>query len=837
MKIKKSIFCGNALILVFIAITCSLSYYSYTVFTDLQRINKNNEILLSLAEELRASSAKLTANVRSYVVTKEPVYKDRYMSIVAVRNGTQARPSSSSIAPQSKISLLDLLKKYGLSPKEFALLEEGNNLSDELVALEKAAIDIVDGKEGYTSHNQIMALDSVFGKHYHNEVEKIMKPIHEFVTTLTQRTHNLSLNIEKKFKTSVLIVIVFSLLTLVTSFIVFFALYRKVVIPIMSTTDIAKYVASGNLTLKPEQNNQFNNLLQQKNEIADLVMALKTMLSTLVKMVRESDEKTKQAQIATAQAHEATEYVKEAGIRNTIMLDSLPLNVNFWDENYELIYTSLEGVKVFGFDSKEDYIENFYKITPEMQPDGSKSKDFIYELLKAGYNKGVYKTELQCHHSVTHESIPLDMLAIRTSYQGKHGVIVYATDLREQKAMVQAIASNERELRAAKEFAEQSAKIKGEFLANMSHEIRTPMNGILGLLHLLQQTPLNAVQENYLQKSVFSANNLMRIIDDILDFSKIEAGKLHMEEYPFTLQSICQDVLDLYSPISAEKGLVLQVNAGKHAQLSLVGDALRLKQVLFNLVSNAIKFTAQGSISVEIVSSLIDEGELECQFAVRDTGIGLSPDQLSRLFAAFSQADTSVTRKYGGTGLGLVISRNIINMMQGDVWVESELGKGSIFYCSAVFSLNKEISSAQHEGERPLEANYENLELGHLLLVEDNDINQIVAEEILKSVGYTMDIANNGLEALELLEKNEYVAVLMDIQMPIMDGYTATNRIRAQEKYAHLPVIAMSAHAMKGDKELSLSHGMDDHITKPINADLLFRTLHHWILHKRYASR
>ncbi len=523
------------------------------------------------------------------------------------------------------------------------------------------------------------------------------------------------------------------------------------------------------------------------------------------------------------------ELLKEAELRNTIMLDSLPLSVNFWDESFNLIYTNLEAVNTFGFENREDYITNFYKTAPEFQPNGMTTKDLMYQVLDEGYSKGVSKAEIICKHSVTQEVIPVNVIVIRTAYQGKHGLVVYAKDLREQKAMLQEIANNEQELRTAKEQAEQSTKAKGEFLANMSHEIRTPMNGILGLLHLLQQTDMTTIQSDYVKKSVFSANNLMRIINDILDFSKIEAGKLQMEEHPFTLENICQDVMDLYSPIGEEKGLKLQVKACDHVKTLLLGDALRLKQVLFNLMSNAIKFTRSGSVSLEIESSLHSDTELHCQFAVRDTGIGLTPEQVGRLFTAFSQADSSVTRKYGGTGLGLVISRSIITMMRGDIWVESELEKGSTFYCTAIFTIDTHGHSRKKIEEKTLGMHYENLELGHLLLVEDNEINQIVAQEILQSVGYTLDIANDGVEALEKLEKNSYAAVLMDIQMPIMDGYTATKHIREQKKYANLPIIAMSAHAMKGDKEISLSYGMNDHITKPIEADLLYKTLHHWI--------
>ncbi len=524
------------------------------------------------------------------------------------------------------------------------------------------------------------------------------------------------------------------------------------------------------------------------------------------------------------------ELLKASELRNNLILDALPLGVHFWDDNGELVYVNNESVKLFGYESREDCIKNFHKIHPEYQPNGMTSKDYVTKQMKDAYELGIVKSETLCLHIHTKEEIPLELYLVRTHYRGRQGIIVYFKDLREHNAMLKEIADNEHKLRHAKELAEQSAKAKSEFLANMSHEIRTPMNGILGLLQLLGQTEMSEFQKDYLAKSVFSANNLMRIINDILDFSKIEAGKLEMEEEPFSLQQIAKDVVDLYTQKSIEKGLELKVDAGLHPQTVLLGDALRLKQVLFNLVSNAIKFTNSGTISLIIESSFNDKSEMECKFAISDTGIGLSQEQISRLFSAFSQADNTVTRKYGGTGLGLAISKNIINMMQGQIWVESELGSGSTFYCTAKFSIAPAelvLNEDSINDDTGLKVNG-----GHLLLAEDNEINQLVAQELLLTAGFTLDIANNGQEALDLLEKNTYDAVLMDIQMPIMDGFTATEKIRAQEKYSTLPIIAMSAHAMKGDKEISISHGMNDHLTKPIDSELLYKTLNYWINHK-----
>ncbi len=389
----------------------------------------------------------------------------------------------------------------------------------------------------------------------------------------------------------------------------------------------------------------------------------------------------------------------------------------------------------------------------------------------------------------------------------------------------------EETMRLAKHEAESASKVKSEFLANMSHEIRTPMNGILGLLHLLRLTQLNDTQKDYADKSITSAKNLLRIINDILDFSKIDAGKMTMEKHPFVLNGIGQDVVDLYGHMCTEKDILLDISCSEHDKIVILGDALRLKQVVFNLISNAIKFTASGGkVLFEAESTIHNNEELHCTFIISDTGIGLSPEQIKKLFSAFSQADTSVTRKFGGTGLGLVISKRIINLMGGEICVASEPGKGTTFSFSVVFPFAPNALQQQENsndlGENPFE---EAPTTGHLLLVEDNEINQIVAQGILQVAGYTLDIANDGQEALNMLEKNTYDAVLMDIQMPVMDGYTATQNIRSQAQFADLPIIAMSAHAMKGDKEISLAHGMDDHITKPIDADALYKTLRFWL--------
>ncbi len=464
---------------------------------------------------------------------------------------------------------------------------------------------------------------------------------------------------------------------------------------------------------------------------------------------------------------------------------------------------------------------------PEFQPDGKKSAHMVKDALLEAMQEGSARVQAMSQ-TMQGEQVPCDVKLARTIIGDEAMIISYVLDLREINA---AIDKAEKATAAA----EKSAQAKSEFLANMSHEIRTPMNGILGLLHILSHTELNSVQKGYVDKTVLSANNLLRIINDILDFSKIEAGKLEIEKIPFSIHEVCDEIKSLFAPKLTEKSLACNICEGEYSNITLLGDPIRLKQVLINLIGNAIKFTHDGYISLTVKATKNDNQQLHCTFQIEDSGIGLSKGEMSRLFAAFSQADTSVTRKYGGTGLGLIISKRIVEMMQGSIWVNSSPGKGSNFTFTTIFQIADEQELINNFNAIEVPQAEQMNRSAHLLLVEDNNINQIIAEELLKSVGYTLDIAQNGQEALDLLEKNKYDLVLMDIQMPVMDGLTATKTIRTQAKYASLPIIAMSAHAMTGDREISLGHGMNEHITKPIDPKILYSTLDYWL--KRQCSK
>ncbi|MDR1165319.1 MAG: PAS domain-containing protein [Deltaproteobacteria bacterium] len=403
-----------------------------------------------------------------------------------------------------------------------------------------------------------------------------------------------------------------------------------------------------------------------------------------------------------------------------------------------------------------------------------------------------------------------------------------------------ALQEHERELKLARDLAEESTRAKSEFLANMSHEIRTPMNAIIGLTHLVLETELNEQQVDYIRRTEMAAQALLRIINDILDFSKIEAGKLEMEETDFFLKDILTAAQDLLAVRAEEKGLRFTVTLPPDTPQRLLGDPVRLGQVLNNLASNAVKFTSAGGIDIVVgVKEASDETAL-LRFEVKDTGIGLSQEQIQGLFSAFTQADTSTTRKYGGTGLGLTISKRLVEIMGGEIWCESEPGKGSVFAFTARFKRSHIVcdGTGRLEGGRRASREEERERLkalkgSRILLTEDNEVNQLVASRILSKAGFEVSIAGNGVEAVEMVQREKFDLVLMDIQMPEMDGITATKTIRGIAGFENLPIIAMTAHAMSGDRELSIASGMNDHVNKPINLQDLYQALLKWLPPKK----
>jgi len=622
--------------------------------------------------------------------------------------------------------------------------------------------------------------------------------------------------------------------------------------------------------------------------------------------------------------------------------------------------------KMFGYTQSEVIGQNIKMLMPE--PTRSEHDSYLKYYLDRDESRVVGKQREVVGRRKNGETFNIDLAVSELNLDGECLFTGIVRDISERKAA-------EQEILKAKDIAEEATKAKSDFLANMSHEIRTPMNAIIGMSHLALQTDLNKKQHNYIEKVHRSGESLLGIINDILDFSKIEAGKLYLEVIDFRMEDTFDNLANLVGLKAEEKGIELMFDISHEVPTALIGDSLRLGQILVNLGNNAVKFTAPGGevvVSVNVAEQ--SDKEIKLHFSVRDSGIGMTSEQQGKLFKSFSQADSSTTRKYGGTGLGLAISKTLSELMSGEMWVESEAGVGSNFQFTIVLgkqqgevskrrslatdlgalrvlvvddnassreilasmldrfglcidqassgeialsmieeanekdpyqlvlmdwqmpvmdgietthaiqsnshlteiptvimmtaygrevaaeaaeidgavdfasflskpvtpsslldaimlAMGREITSENRSHNRQDEAAEDIAKLrgAKVLLVEDNEINQELALELLVSNGITVEVANNGQEALDILDKESFDGVLMDCQMPVMDGYKATGRLREQERFHDLPILAMTANAMAGDREKAMSAGMNEHIAKPINVYDMFHTMAKWI--------
>jgi len=662
--------------------------------------------------------------------------------------------------------------------------------------------------------------------------------------------------------------------------------------------------------------------------------------------------------------HESQDEIKKAEEKYRSIFEKATVGIyqTTADDKGRFLTVNPAFAQIMGYASPEDVIKSITNIKSQLyvNPDDRMTLQQLFE------NKGTvqgFETKIYRKDSKVID-VSMNVHVIRDEDKNILHYEGILEDITEKKQASQ--------LRIAKEAAEAATQAKSDFLANMSHEIRTPMNAVIGMTYLALKTDLSPKQYDYLKKIEVSAKSLLGVINDILDFSKIESGKLDIEQVAFVLSETLDNVANIIIVKTQEKeNLEVILHLDSRVPSFLIGDALRLGQVLINFCDNAIKFTEQGEILLSTELLELTDIQVTIKFSVQDTGIGMSDEQIDKLFQAFTQADTSTTRKYGGTGLGLVICKRLVEMMGGKIWVESEVGRGSSFFFTATFGRSgqmekrlleppsdlrgmkvlvvddnvssrialkgmleyfsfevslvasgekglKELENASddhpyelvlmdwkmprmngietsrriknHPGLSKIpiiimvtaygreeiirEANRVGLE-GYLikpfnpstlfdtimqtfsrdalelvrppapedkmiqklksiqgaqiLLVEDNEINQLVAQEILEEAGLVVTIANDGREAVRLVQEKKFDAVLMDVQMPFMDGYQATREIRREERFRDLPIIAMTAHAMTGDKEKSLESGMNQHVTKPINPNELFSALLVWI--------
>ncbi len=393
-----------------------------------------------------------------------------------------------------------------------------------------------------------------------------------------------------------------------------------------------------------------------------------------------------------------------------------------------------------------------------------------------------------------------------------------------QELLEERIRQRTEDLEKAMRAALAASQAKSEFLANMSHELRTPMNGLMGMMDLVLDSGLSNEQKEQLETAQRCAYSLLALLNDILDLSKIEAGKMMLEKIPFDVRTVVEDCVKSQAPKAAQKRIDLRFE-GESGRPQLLGDPLRVRQIAANLVSNAIKFTDHGWIQVKVSQAARKDGRADVTIQVSDTGSGIPAEKLPSIFEKFTQADGSISRKYGGTGLGLAITRKLVDMHAGEIRVESELRKGSTFVVTFPCELAPVTAAELAPVKSEAAAEVPPTPRARLLLAEDNLVNQKVVLAILRRKGYQIDVANDGREALAKLEANPYDLVLMDVQMPVLDGLEATRAIRRDSRWDKLAIIAMTAHAMNGDKERCLQAGMNAYISKPVQPAHLMATI------------
>ncbi|GBU26768.1 hybrid sensor histidine kinase/response regulator [Treponema sp. R8-4-B8] len=528
--------------------------------------------------------------------------------------------------------------------------------------------------------------------------------------------------------------------------------------------------------------------------------------------------------------------MREADERTQIMIDAAPFCAIFWDKNLNLIDCNQEAVKMFEMADKLDFINNFIRLSPEYQPDGIMSKDKGIDLVGKALREGYSRFEWT-HQKTNGEQLPVEVICVRVKHKNEFTVTEYIRDLREQRAMIA-------EMRKA-EVAIESSKAKSDFLAKMSHEIRTPMNAILGIteIQLQDETLPNVIKEAF-ERIYNSADLLLGIINDILDLSKIEAGKLELMPIQYDIASLIHDTVQLNMMRYESKPIEFKLQIDENIPVMLIGDELRIKQILNNLLSNAYKYTHEGSINLNISSVFEGDGNITVVFRVSDTGQGMTPEQVRKLGSDYSRFNMEANRKTEGTGLGMSITRNLLQMMNGTIDIKSTPNVGSVFTvslpqkCTNRDPIGKEMAEnlmqlnfVNEQRIRNLQIKREYMPYGRVLIVDDVETNLYVARGLMASYNLSIDTAMSGFEAIEKIKnKCDYDVIFMDHMMPGMDGIEATKIIR--ELGYTKPIVALTANALAGQAEMFLKNGFDDFISKPIDTRQLNMTLNKLIRDK-----
>jgi PAS domain S-box-containing protein len=624
----------------------------------------------------------------------------------------------------------------------------------------------------------------------------------------------------EQYNKNILIAAIFTILVLLVSIFISVKSANTILKPIYHLVGIAKKLSNGELSYRAT--------IFRNDEIGELADTFNHMAEEINSYINSLEVKVSER---TAELENVNRELKKSEEDIHLLLDSTTEGILGLDLNENFIFCNESCLRILGYKHPDELMgKNLHYLIHYQKEDGTPiplSKCQLYHALLKGAR--MYTGE-EVLWRADGTYFPADIYSYPQYRDGELiGAVITFIDITERK-------SAQLELIAAKEQAEAANLSKSQFLANMSHEIRTPMNGLIGFLHLLMSSPLTADQLDYVKTIQTSTDSLMAIINDLLDISKIEAGRMELEQISFDLASITNTAVFLFDAKARAKGLNLEVNLHSSIPRYVIGDPTKLRQIISNLVSNAIKFTEKGSVTIDVSVNSETVNTVNLSYTITDTGIGISEDEVGKLFLPFSQADASSTRKYGGTGLGLVICKKLIEMMEGEISVSSKKGIGSVFQFNIILLKQNEvvpteinginvdvateiglISDITNPAKVTLMQDYSNCRI-RILLVEDNEVNIKYFIKLLQKKGLTCDLAVNGEEAVKAYERTFYDIIFMDCQMPIMDGYEATRRIRTLEGNPRRTVIiALTAYAMKDDKQKCLASGMDDFMNKPIN--------------------
>jgi signal transduction histidine kinase/HPt (histidine-containing phosphotransfer) domain-containing protein len=744
--------------------------------------------MLADTERLAAGSDRLTGAVRAYAATGDPRHIAAFKQELNVdRNRDLA---------------VESLRRLGLTEDEQELLTRAKRNSDGLVALEDQAFAAVE--RGDTPE----AIRIVYGSDYTAAKASIMEPIAECRRRLEHRlTGNAATLVRRAgiFHNVALVTLLLNALSIVAALVLFYR--RRVVNPLAG-------IARSLDDLIARKDGASIGYQHEASEIGDVARSIEKYRLAVEDADLRARRLLEQVRTSEAELQRINSLADRALDLTKAGYWHVPLDGSGW-------YNSSErAARILGDPPAPDYRYRIDHWAQHVIGDDDAAAEATVKNFKAAVagSIAVYDATYGYQRPVDGRVVWVRSLGhVVTDAAGK------PTDMFGVTQDITSFKMLEVAMTFAREDAEETTQVKSMFLANMSHEIRTPMNAIIGLSHLALRTELTDKQRDYLTKIHGAGTALLAIINDILDFSKIEAGRLDLERTEFRLDDVISGVTTVTTLKAQEKGLELLVEVPPTVPRFVLGDPLRLGQILTNLVNNAVKFTARGKISLR-VELIARTGEAcELRFAVQDTGIGMTPEQASRLFQPFTQADMSTTRQYGGTGLGLTICRRLVELMGGQIWLESEPGKGSTFFFTARLDVGDGTALAAGDARDALDAiSFPGL---RVLLAEDNEINRQIAVELLQGTGASVDVALHGGEAVEkILRGGDYHLVLMDMQMPEMDGYEATARIRAAG-FASLPIIAMTAHATTEERQRCLDAGMNDHVAKPIDPVLFFAAI------------